>query len=114
MGTSIERRRYERVNADFSVRLAKMASETPIPEISTSIARVIDISGSGMLIATDQDVHEGDVVKLLFLKPNTFYFFNGRGKVVRRIPRNDAFAVGVEFVDVPATENKMIDYYLHQ
>ena len=114
METSKDKRRFNRVDKNFSVRLAKKISQEVIPEISTYTGQAKNLSACGLYVNIEQNVEIGDTLKVLFLKPNTFYFFDGIGKVVRKSTKEDnSFDIGIDFIDVPKSENRMMDYYIH-
>ncbi len=111
-----ERREYVRVKGEFNVRIAEKKKNDKYEELGIDIGKAIDVSGSGILINIKTPIGIGAVIRIQFLKPNTFDFFEGYGKVVRiedkSTEKNVSYALGILFHDLLASEKKKLDYYI--
>ena len=107
-----EKRRFNRVEKVLNVRMSDVPEETNL--LDSYNCKCVNLSASGMLINVEKEFDIGRQFKILFLKPNTFYFFDGKAKVIRsEKSENDTFNIGIEFLNVDSTENKMMDYYIN-
>lgn len=115
MEDSSDRRRYRRFETAFNVRISKVEPRDNMREINSTIAKALNLSGGGVFLSTAGQIDLGDVVHMYFLKPKSFEFFDGTGRVVRK-SRNltDHSGIAVEFLNLPETESKFIDYQLHR
>jgi hypothetical protein len=107
------KRDYVRVNNEFSVRLVKKGDpgSNSSQEIKTS--KAINVSAGGLLINTDEKLDVDAILNITFLKPNTFDFFRGVGKVVRVEEDTDkTYKVAVAFINLSAEDMRMLDYYI--
>ena len=62
-----------------------------------------NVSRGGLTFFTEQEIKEGEVLRLYFLPPNREKPVEARGKVVRciqDIKNKKAFEIGVQFLDV--------------
>lgn len=110
-----DKRRFGRQQAMLSVRLASDTSEVASPSFSECIGESINLSGGGMCLRVEETMQIDDIVRLRFLPPNTFDLFSGRGRVVRSEQNQDrSYNVALEFVDIPDSEKKLLDYHLHR
>ena len=108
-----ENRRYPRVNMMFPVRFSMHDEPVMKKENHAFAGRAVNISACGICLNTRVPLQEGDIVRLVFLKPKTFLFFDGFGKVVYSTPDGaGTFYVGIDFEDMTVMENKLLDYYL--
>ncbi len=115
MGVNNDKRAFKRFSKEFSIRVSKKDPEKSVTEIISYHGKAINISGSGLFLNLDQTVETGDTIKLTFLKPNTFYFFDGPGRVVRiGESDNSTWDIGIEFTDISQQDARMLDYYLQQ
>ena len=73
----IERREFRRVKEEINIQIKKVDS------IEYKYTRSIDISGGGILINYKEKLEKDSLVKVKFLKPNSFDFFEGLAKIVR-------------------------------
>ena len=107
-----EKRTFKRVEKVLNVRLSDILEKTS--ELESFTCKCLNISANGMLLNIDHEFSVGKKFKVLFLKPNTFYFFDGKAKVIRTEKSDEnTFNMGIEFEDVENTENKMMDFYLN-
>lgn len=107
-----EKRRFNRVEKGLNVRMSDLPEETN--DLNSYNCRCVNLSANGMLLNVDTELNVGRQFKILFLKPNTFYFFDGKAKVIRTEKSKDnSFNIGIEFQNVDSTENKMMDYYIN-
>ncbi len=73
----------------------------------------VDISAGGLLLNTNEELDVGDNVKISFLIPNSFKFFNGVGEVVRtNIKKDDTSDIAIKFTDMNMDKFRELDYYL--
>lgn len=108
-----ERRQYRRVADQFNVRLAREVSANEFKDMMFDVAKSINISANGMLLHTKEQLAMEEIISVMFLKPNTFEFFEGLGRVVRVEENKDrAYMVGLHFFNVPASEINNLNYYL--
>ena len=90
-----EKRKYERVDTNVKV---KLPDESVWTECTTS-----SVSAGGLCFDTMRQLTVGDVVTLQFMLPSrtgthTNAHFFASSRVVRIIPRGDAFQAAVEFI----------------
>jgi c-di-GMP-binding flagellar brake protein YcgR len=107
-----ERRKYRRVKGHFNIKI-----DTDVMEMGSSLSRVgksIDISGSGILFRDDKLVDLGTILKLTFLIPNSFDFFQGKAKVVRTEinPDNKTYDIGIVFIGLDKDDEETLNYYV--
>src|SRR4030042_2771939 len=95
------KRDYVRVNDEFNVRLVRMNDTAPHAALEIYNSKSINISGNGLLINTKEKLDGGSILNIQFMKPNTFDFFKGVGKVVRiEQDQDDSFRVGINFINL--------------
>ncbi len=113
MSRASGKREFVRLNNQFNVRIVTR-EETARPgyrEITTS--RSINISASGMLINAVDRLAVGTIVRVTFMKPNSFEFFKGSGKVVRVDDNeNGTCRMAIYFFDLSPDDKQMLDYYI--
>ncbi|MDJ0763780.1 MAG: PilZ domain-containing protein [Myxococcota bacterium] len=108
-----EKRGYQRYNIEFDVRVSKPVGGGEKMGIESTIGRAKNLSGNGIFLNMENLTDVGDLLQMYFLKPNTFEFFKGTGRVVRKTDIDDATCgVGVQFLDIPESESLEIDYRL--
>ncbi|MCP4137804.1 MAG: PilZ domain-containing protein [bacterium] len=113
MGSVEEKRTYLRIANEFNVRIAKEKAIDDIRDLNIDVGKSINISGSGLLITIREPVEIGARIRVTFLKPNTFDFFESFGRVVRIEDNEDGtYELAIGFVDQTATDAKRLDYYL--
>jgi len=113
MGSADERRKFNRVNNEFNVRLAKELRKKNYRDITIDIGKSLNVSASGLLVNVKEKIDIGSTLRITFLKPNTFEFFEGFGKTVRIEDNSDGtYAIGVEFMNLNEDEKKRLNYYL--
>jgi len=91
----LEKRKYRRVNTNVKV---KLSGDALWIECTTS-----DVSGGGLCFDTERQFAPGDIVALQFMlqsktekRANVHFFASAR--VIRIIPKGDAFRTAVEFI----------------
>lgn len=110
-----DKRRFDRQQTLLSVRIARKASPSKKLEFDSCVGQTIDLSGGGMFLKTNEKMPVDAVVRVSFLAPNTFDFFKGEGRVVRSVQNEDrTYGVALEFIGIPDSEKKLLDYYLHR
>lgn len=113
MDTETGKRKYVRVNDEFSVRVVQKddAYRRGIHEIKTT--RSINVSASGILINSSEPLKIDSIVNISFIKPNTFDFFRGAGRVVRVEKNKDGtYRIAIQFINLNEKDMKELDYYL--
>lgn len=115
MTSQNDKRRFNRQRTLLSVRVATKASTSKKLEFDSCVGQTIDLGGGGMLLKIEERMPIDEVVGISFLTPNTFNFFKGDGRVVRRVQNEDrTYGVALEFIGIPDSEKKLLDYYLHR
>ncbi len=109
---AVERRKYPKVERSFDI---KGDTERNVGEIGTDpfkIGRSINISASGVLFRYDRLVGPGAIVKVAFLKPNSFEFFQGKARVVRTEidPGDETYRIGIVFIGLDRTDAEDLNY----
>ena len=108
-----ERRLYRRFENRINVRLARQDSASEIRDVMIDVAKSVNISANGMLIHTREPLAMQEIINVMFLKPNSFEFFEGFGRVVRvEEHTNNAYVVGLHFFDLSSSEIHDLNYYL--
>jgi len=105
-----ERRKYIRVKSNFNIKIDIDAKK--IRNFFSKVGKSIDISGSGVLFRYDKLVELGTIIKLTFLMPNSFDFFEGKAKVVRTEinPDNKTYDIGIVFIDLNEDDKDTLNY----
>ncbi len=107
------KRDFVRINNQFNVRIVAKDETVRygIREINTSLS--INVSASGMLINAAERINIGTIVNITFMKPNSFDFFKGMGKVVRVDDNADgSYKMAINFVNLSPDDMQMLDYYI--
>ena len=116
MDNFTERRDYIRVHDEFNVRVAKKKKKEKYQELEIDIAKSINISASGILLSIKTVIEMGDIIRVTFLKPNSFDFFEGFAKVMRiEDNSNDSgpsYSIGLNFFDLSEFDKKKLNYYI--
>jgi PilZ domain. len=108
-----ERRQYRRVEGQFNVRVAREVNADEFEYMMIDVAKSVNISANGMLIHTKEQLAMQEIISVVFLKPNTFEFFGGLGRVVRVEESKDkAYMVGLYFFNLSTSEINNLNYYL--
>ena len=108
-----ERRNYNRLDEEFNVRVAKEVKDNQFMDMPIDIAKSVNISASGLCLFVKGEVKERDILRITFLKPNTFEFFEGLARVERVIKnKSDSYEVGLSFFNLSTSEMKHLDYYI--
>lgn len=105
-----ERRAFRRVEHQFNVRLVARISgdRTSISELPDS--RSINISGSGLLVNTNENLEPGTMLSVVFMKPRTFEMFKGSGRIVRVEKAADGtYNLGISFSELQPEEQQKLD-----
>ena len=108
-----ERRLYRRVADEFNVRVVRELKTGEYHEAPTHIAKSINISGGGILVALGEKLDEHEIVRVTFLTPNTFEFFEGRARVLRIEEEEEAGCrAALKFVSASAAEMRKLDFQI--
>ncbi|MBN2161078.1 MAG: PilZ domain-containing protein [Spirochaetes bacterium] len=112
--SSEERRKYRRVSDQFNVRVAREVRTNEFKDMAIDVAKSVNISASGMLMHLKEDhLKAKDIIRVTFLKPNTFEFFEGLARVIRVDENKDkTYHVGVHFFNLSTSEMNKLDYYI--
>lgn len=106
-----EKRKYKRIRHAFNAQVKVIAKKQSTAD--TGVGTAINVSATGVLLKYDRPLAIGTALKIRFLKPNTFDFFEGDAKVVRvEMFPDGAYEIGVEFLALSAQELKRLDFYL--
>jgi len=107
-----ERRKYIRVRSNFNIKIDIDAKK--IRHFFSNVVKSVDISGSGVLFRYNKLVELGTIIKLTFLMPNSFDFFEGKAKVVRTEinPDNKTYDIGIVFIDLNEDDKDTLNYYV--
>ena len=112
MGNS-EKRSYKRVTNQFNVRIAKEISFNLFKDILLNKAESINISAAGILVHIKEIMEKGQHVRITFLQPNTFEFFEGKGEVVRiDADLNEGYIAAINFIELSDADLRRLDYYI--
>jgi len=111
--SAIERRKYRRVKGGFNIKI-DLEVKGERGSSSFVIGKSIDISASGVLFRHDKLIELGKIIKVIFLKPNSFELFEGKAKVVRTEinPDNRTYDIGIVFLDLDKNDAEDLNYYV--
>jgi c-di-GMP-binding flagellar brake protein YcgR len=108
-----ERRRYQRVTGQFNVRVAREIKDNQFRDMAIDVANSVNISAGGMLIHIREHLDLREIVRVTFLKPNTFEFFESLARVIRLEENKDkTFTVGLHFFNLSTSEMTNLEYYI--
>lgn len=111
MDQADSKREFTRVNDSFGVRLVKQKGPGDALEINTS--KSINVSGSGLLVNANEKLEDGVILNVTFMKPNSFDFFKGTGKVVRVEKDGDgSYKIAINFIGMTPDDMKKLNYYI--
>ncbi len=110
----VERRKYRRVKSDFDIKIDTAIDVMEIRNYSVTTGKSIDISATGVLFRSKKLVELGTIIKITFLIPNSFEFFEDKAKVVRTEinPDNETYDIGIEFADLNNNDADELNYYV--
>ena len=107
------KREYNRSKKVFNVRIAKRLKEDNFRDLNIDYAKAIDLSASGVLISITEPIKIGEIIRVTFLKPNTFEFFEGLGRVIRIEDNKDGtYFLGINFIDLDKNGKEKLNYYI--
>ena len=115
---TVERRKYRRAKGSFNVKVDTDRDVREIDSYSFSysfkIGKSINISAGGVLFRYDTLVRLGTIIRVTFLKPNSFELFQGRAKVVRTEidPDSQTYNIGIVFVGLNKSDAEDLNYYI--
>jgi c-di-GMP-binding flagellar brake protein YcgR len=111
---TVERRKYRRAKGSFNVKVDTDRDVRDMGSYSFKIGKSINISAGGVLFRYDTLVRLGTIIKVTFLKPNSFELFQGRAKVVRTEidPDSQTYNIGIVFVGLNKTDTEDLNYYI--
>jgi len=108
-----ERRRYRRVENEFNVRIARELKSNEFKDLVIDTAKSINVSASGISVNILERLDIREIVRVTFLKPNTFEFFEGLARVMRIEDKKDgSYTAGMHFFNLSTSEMNNLDYYL--
>lgn len=107
-----ERRKYIRVKSNFNIKIDIDAKTKR--HFFSKVGKSIDISGNGVLFRYNQLVELGTIIKITFLMPGSFDFFEGKATVVRTEinPDNKTYDIGIVFIDLNEDDKDTLNYYV--
>jgi hypothetical protein len=107
------KRDYIRVSDEFNVRLVKRDNDSQRGAMEINATKAVNVSASGLLLTMNERLDVGSILSITFMKPNTFEFFKGSGKIVRIEKEYDgSYKVGIRFLNLTDEDMKMLDYYI--
>lgn len=107
------KRDYVRVNDEFNVRLVREGGASGGEVIELGTSKAVNVSGSGLLVSTGRKLDAGETVSVTFMKPNTFDFFRGAGRVVRVEDEGDrSYRVAINFMELSPDDRNALNYYI--
>ena len=111
---TVERRKYRRAKGSFNVKVDTDRDVREMGSYSFKIGKSINISAGGVLFRYDTLVRLGTIIRVTFLKPNSFELFQGRAKVVRTEidPDSRSYNIGIVFVGLNKTDAEDLNYYI--
>ncbi len=110
-----EKRSFDRIDNQFNVRIAKEISQDLFKDILLNAAKSVNISATGILLYCKEILAIDQPVRVTFLQPNTFEFFEGKGTVVRIDPKSaDGYLIAINFSDLDERAKKRLNYYISQ
>ena len=111
---TVERRKYRRAKGSFRIKVDTDRDVREIGSYSFKIGKSINISAGGVLFRYDTLVRLGTIIRVTFLKPNSFELFQGRAKVVRTEidPDSQTYNIGIVFVGLNKTDAEDLNYYI--
>ncbi len=111
--TRDDRRTFQRFIKRLNVRVGRDVKNYEYKEMDITVATSENISASGMLINCKAFMDIQEIVRVTFLKPNTFDVFEGAARVIRIEQNHDmTFTVGLRFLNLTAAEMNTMDYSL--
>ena len=110
---SEKKRKYTRINNELSIRIVQVDSAPGAEYLEINSSKSINVSANGLLIYTNTELAANTILHIVFMKPNTFDFFKGSGKVVRVEKDKDrTYKVAINFIDLSPDDAEALDYYI--
>ena len=111
---SVGKRTYRRVKNHFNIKIDRAADNIYERPPTLTIGKSIDISASGILFRYDQIFELGEVIRVTFLKPNSFELFKGDARVVRTEinPDDRTYDIGIVFIELNQNDANDLNYYV--
>ncbi len=114
MSRDESKRDFVRINNQFNVRIVARDETARYGTREINTSRSINVSASGLLVNAAEHISNGLIVNITFMKPNTFDFFKGSGKVVRVDENADGtYKIAIHFTNLSQEDKQMLDYYIH-
>lgn len=107
-GGIIDKRRYTRIKKEVELLVERVNLG------SSDYTRSKNISASGVLFEHDRQFSINMIVKVRFLLPKTFDFFESFARVVRveLNPDDKTYEIGVEFIGLTDEEKDKLKYFI--
>ncbi|HOT44520.1 MAG TPA: PilZ domain-containing protein [Spirochaetota bacterium] len=107
------KRDFVRINNQFNVRIVAKDESARYGTREINTSRSINVSASGLLVNAAERIDKDSIVNITFMKPNTFDFFKGPGKVVRIDDNTDGtYKIAINFINLSHDDKQMLDYYI--
>ena len=98
MDVKKEKRRSKRTEHKFNVKINQHKPSEDSTKNTAYAGKAINISKSGICISISEHVNIGDMLEIIFVKPETFHVYNGLGKVVRVSDIDSSnYEIGIDF-----------------
>ncbi len=108
------KREFVRINNQFNVRIVARDETARYGTRELNTSQSVNVSAGGLLVNTAERIRNGSIVNITFMKPNTFDFFKGSGKVVRVDDNADGtYKIAINFINLSHDDKQMLDYYIH-
>lgn len=106
-----ERRKYKRLRENFNIKMDFDQMRDVVP---FEVGQSVDVSASGFQVKVDVKIPKKSILKIKFIKPKSFDFFESRARVawVREDrEKKGIYDIGIEFIDLSEDDLAMLDFY---
>jgi len=109
---NFDRRKYKRLAKITNVRVELDDNS----DLNISDNDSINVSAGGILIKINRKIDVGKIVKIRFLKPNSFDYFEDNAKVSRCEAGKsvETYYIGVEFYNLTEEKEKQLDSFVSE
>jgi len=108
-----DKRKFRRVNKKFLVRIVQRISENEVIDLNLTKVESINVSASGLLVHVDRPIGIDSLVKVSFLKPNSFDILEIEGDVIRiENVKDGSYSLAINFLSLTAKDKRDLAYYL--